>query len=33
MLLFIRKVIKVFGGQNKEMRNAKACRTNSGNSS
>jgi hypothetical protein len=29
MLLFIRKVIKVFGGQNREMRNAKASSTNS----
>ena len=25
MLIFIRKVIKDFGGQNKEMRNIKAC--------
>ena len=29
MLLFVRKVIKVFGGQYKEMRNAKPCDTNS----
>lgn len=29
MLLFIRKVIEVFGGQYKEMRNAKPCSTNS----
>jgi hypothetical protein len=29
MLLFIRKIIKVFGGQNKGKRNAKVCSTNS----
>jgi len=29
MFLFIRKVIKVFSGQNIEMRDAKTCSTNS----